>query len=105
MESFAENLIKRPLKLAGLCVVLYLASQSFLVGVFVAAVAIFFLKEKAVQWSKVVPAAPKVSMPEHASSPKAAAAQPAKETEPTERLYERTAVVPPIRRTGTHDRS
>lgn len=102
MESFANNLIKRPLKLLALAMVLYLASQSFIVGVFVTIVAFFFLKEKAIQWSKVVPAAPKVSMPDVPAKPQATAEQPA---QPPEKQYERSAVVTPIRRTGTHDRS
>ncbi|WP_439672820.1 Copper transporter (plasmid) [Cupriavidus necator] len=102
MESFANNLIKRPLKLFAFCMALYLASQSLIVGVFVAAIAFFYLKEKALQWSRAVPAAPKVSMPEHNSTPKPSHDQPA---EPSERKYERSAVVTPIRRTGTHDRS
>ncbi|TDF58127.1 hypothetical protein [Cupriavidus sp. L7L] len=102
MESFANNLIKRPLKLFAFCMALYLASQSFIVGVFIAVVAFFYSKEKTLQWSRAVPAAPKVSMPEHTSMPKPSHDQPA---EPSERKYERSAVVTPIRRTGTHDRS
>ncbi|ELA00350.1 hypothetical protein ACUXQ2_006392 [Cupriavidus metallidurans] len=102
MESFANNLIKRPLKLLALAMVLYLASQSFIVGLFVAVVGFFYLKEKAIQWSKVVPAAPKVSMPDASAKPQATAEQPVR---PPEKQYERSAVVTPIRRTGTHDRS
>nr|WP_315597956.1 hypothetical protein [uncultured Cupriavidus sp.] len=102
MESIANNLIKRPLKLFIWAMLLYVASQSFIVGLFVAVVGFFYLKEKAIQWSKVVPAAPKVSMPDAPAKSQATVEQPA---QPPEKQYERSAVVTPIRRTGTHDRS
>jgi len=102
MESFANNLIKRPLKLLAWAMALYVASQSFIVGAFVAAVVFFYLKEKAMRWSKVVPAAPKVSTPDASVKPQATADQHA---QPPEKQYARSAVVTPIRRTGTHDRS
>ncbi|MGN8554569.1 UNVERIFIED_CONTAM: hypothetical protein OHV15_18495 [Microbacterium sp. SLM126] len=51
MESFANNLIKRPLKLLAWSLALFAASQSFIVAMFVSAVLFFYLKEKAVQWS------------------------------------------------------
>ncbi|MBP0624748.1 hypothetical protein [Cupriavidus consociatus] len=102
MESFAKNMISRPLKLSAFCMALYLASQSFIVGVFFAAVGFFYLKEKVLQWGKAVPAAPKVSMPEHDSKRKPTNDQVA---ESPEQKYARSAVVTPIRRTGTHDRS
>ncbi|RWA55698.1 hypothetical protein AU476_06195 [Cupriavidus sp. UYMSc13B] len=102
MEFFVTNLIKRPFKLFMLCMVLYAASQSFIVGLFVAVVGVSFLYYRAVAWSKAVPAAPKVSMPGPSSNSK-------QESQPTverrEQPYERSAVVTPIRRTGTHDRS
>ena len=101
MESFANNLIKRPLKLLAWSLALFAASQSFIVAMFVSAVLFFYLKEKAVQWSKVVPAAPKVSTPDTPAERKATPVQPA---QPPETQYERSAVVTPIRRTGTHDR-
>ncbi|ODV40539.1 hypothetical protein AWV79_06855 [Cupriavidus sp. UYMMa02A] len=97
MESFVPNLIKRPFQLLMLCMVLYVASQSFIVGAFVAVVGISFLYHRAVAWNKAIPAAPKVSMPDDMSKSK-------QEAQP-ERLYERSAVVTPIRRTGTHDQS
>lgn len=102
MESFANNLIKRPLKLCAWAIALYAASQSFIVGMFVCAVLFFYLKEKAVQWSKVVPAAQKVSMPDRPAETQTQTAPPA---QPPEQQYERSAVVTPIRRTGTHGRS
>ncbi|MWL91427.1 hypothetical protein [Cupriavidus sp. SW-Y-13] len=102
MESFANNLIKRPLKLFAWAMALYAASQSFLVAMFLTAVLFFFLKEKAVQWSKVVPAAPKVATPEKAADKEPSVGE---STQPPEKQYERSAVVTPIRRTGTHDRS
>ncbi|SDD57646.1 hypothetical protein SAMN05216345_111109 [Cupriavidus sp. YR651] len=102
MESFANNLIKRPLKLFMLCMVLYLATQSFVVGLFVAVVGLSFLYQKAVAWSQVVPAAPKVSTPDYQSSSKPEVQQMFVQPE---LQYERSAVVTPIRRTGTHNRS
>ncbi len=100
VESLA-HLVKRPLQLLVLCMVLYLASQSFPVGVFVTVVGISFLYNKAVNSSRSIPAAPKVSMPDYPSKPKADAPQP---EEQPERKYERSAVVTPIRRTGTDNR-
>jgi hypothetical protein len=102
MESFATNLIKRPLKLLAWSLALFAASQSFIVAMFVSAVLFFYLKEKAVQWSKVVPAAPKVAMPEKSADAQTSVGQT---PQPPEKQYERSAVVTPIRRTGTHDRS
>lgn len=102
MESFANNLIKRPLKLLAWSLALFAASQSFIVAMFVSAVVFFYLKEKAVQWSKVVPAAPKVATPKKPVDSRESAADTA---QPPVKQYERSAVVTPIRRTGTHDRS
>ncbi|XQM39488.1 Copper transporter (plasmid) [Cupriavidus sp. H19C3] len=101
VESLAY-LVKRPLQLLALCMVLYLASQSFPVGVFVTIVGISYLYNKAVLTSRSVPAAPKVSMPDSPSRPKADA--PQAEEQPEQR-YERSAVVTPLRRTGTDNRS
>ncbi|WP_354676597.1 hypothetical protein [Cupriavidus plantarum] len=102
MESFANNLIKRPLKLLAWAVALYLASQSFIVGMFFCAVAFFFFKEKVTQWSKTVPAAPKVSTPDPAASRSSVTDDAVSRPEPQ---YARSAVVTPIRRTGTSNRS
>ncbi|WP_066733010.1 hypothetical protein [Cupriavidus sp. D384] len=102
MESFAKNLIKRPLQLLAWSLALFVASQSFIVAMFFSAVVFFYLKEKATQGKKVVPAAPKVATPENAADSKPAAVEP---TTPPEKQYARSAVVTPIRRTGTHDRS
>ncbi|RZT35397.1 hypothetical protein [Cupriavidus agavae] len=101
MESFANNLIKRPLKLCAWAMALYVASQSIIVAMFVMAVLFFYLKEKAVQWSKVVPAAPKVATSDKPES-KTSIVEP---TRPPETQYERSAVVTPIRRTGSDNRS
>lgn len=101
MEFFTD-LIKRPFKLLMLCMVLYLASQSFVVGLFVAIVAVSFMYQKVVAIGRTVPAAPKVSMPDYPSKSKPEAPQPEKQPE---QQYERSAVVTPIRKTGTHDRS
>lgn len=101
MESVVTNLIKRPFKFFMLCMVLYMASQSFIVGSFVTVVGLSFLYHRAMAWNKAIPAAPKVSMPDMQSKSKHETQQMA---EP-EKLYERSAVVTPIRRTGTYDRS
>lgn len=101
MESFVTNLIKRPFQLLMFCMVLYMASQSFIVGAFVTVVGLSFLYHRGVAWTKAIPAAPKVSMPDDVSKSKPDVELMA---EP-ERQYERSAVVTPIRRTGTHDRS
>ncbi|SPK77434.1 conserved protein of unknown function (plasmid) [Cupriavidus taiwanensis] len=101
MESFVTNLIKRPFQLFMFCMVLYVASQSFIVGAFVTVVGLSFLYHRGVAWSKAIPAAPKVSMPDNLSKSK----PEAEEMPEPECQYERSAVVTPIRRTGTHDRS
>ncbi|CAG9186008.1 hypothetical protein [Cupriavidus pampae] len=101
MESLA-NLFKRPLQLLVICMVVYLASKSFPVGVFVTVVGISYLYNKAVNSSRSIPAAPKVSMPDYPTKSKPEAPQP---EEQPERKYERSAVVTPIRRTGTDNRS
>ncbi|CAG9186913.1 hypothetical protein [Cupriavidus pampae] len=101
MESLAY-LVKRPLQLLVLCMVLYLASQSFPVGLFVTVVGVSYLYNKAISSSRSVPAAPKVSMPDYPSTLKSEAPQP---EEQPEQLYQRSAVVTPIRRTGTNNRS
>lgn len=101
MESLA-NLIKRPFQLVMLCMVFYLASKSFVVGVFVTIVGASFLYQKLVSFNRSVPAAPKVSMPDYPSKSKPMAPQP---EEQPEHHYERSAVVTPIRRTGTDNRS
>nr|WP_315591831.1 hypothetical protein [uncultured Cupriavidus sp.] len=100
--EFLTNLVKRPLQLLLLCMVLYLASKSFVVGLFVAIVGVSFLYSKAVSFNRSVPAAPKVSMPDYPSKSKPQTPQP---EEQPEQQYERSAVVTPIRRTGTHDHS
>ncbi|BDB30096.1 MULTISPECIES: hypothetical protein [Cupriavidus] len=102
MESFVTNLIKRPFKFFMLCMVLYMASQSFIVGAFVTVVGLSFLYHRAMVWNKAVPAAPKVSMPDTQSKSKHESHQVG---DPLEQPYERSAVVTPLRRAGTHDRS
>lgn len=101
MESFANNAIKRPFKLFMFCMVLYIASQSFIVGVFIGFVGLSYLYHRFIAIGNKTPAAPKVSMPESAERPKA----PTAPAEPPEQQYERSAVVTPIRRTGTDRRS
>ncbi|MGX6566059.1 hypothetical protein [Cupriavidus necator] len=101
MESFVANLIKRPFKFFMLCMVLYMASQSFIVGAFVTVVGLSFLYHRAMAWNKAVPAAPKVSMPDTSKSKH----EVQQVVDPLEQPYERSAVVTPIRRTGTHDHS
>lgn len=103
MESFVNNAFKRPFKLFMLCMVLYMASQSFVVGTFVSIVGISYLWHRFTGRSNVVPAAPKVSMPEQSVKSKPQAEH--QQAEPPEQSYERSAVVTPFRRTGTHDRS
>lgn len=102
MESFVTNLIKRPFKFFMLCMVLYMASQSFIVGALVTVVGLSFLYHRVIAWNKAIPAAPKVSMPDIQSKSKHEAQEMA---EPKQQPYERSAVVTPIRRTGTYDRS
>lgn len=100
--DFLSNLVKRPIQLLVLCMVLYLASMSFVVGVFVTIIGTSFLYQKLLSFNRTVPAAPKVAMPDSPSKPRPQMPQP---MEQPEQQYERSAVVTPIRRTGTHDRS
>ncbi|WP_020206972.1 hypothetical protein [Cupriavidus sp. WS] len=101
MESFVNNAIKRPFKLFMFCMVLYLASQSLIVGIFLTIVATSWLYHRFIALGSKTPAAPKVSMPESTERAKA----PEAVVEPPELQYERSAVVMPIRRTGTARRS
>ncbi|AQV99460.1 hypothetical protein BJN34_36925 (plasmid) [Cupriavidus necator] len=101
MESFVTNLIKRPFQFFMLCMVIYMASQSFIVGAFVTVVGLSYLYHRVMTWNKAVPAAPKVSMPDIQSKSEHDAQQMAEPEQP----YERSAVVTPLRRTGTYDRS
>lgn len=101
MSSFSD-LIKAPIRLLLFCMVLYLASKSFPVGVFVTIIGLSYLYQRLVSFNRTVPAAPKVSMPDYPSNAKPKA--PLVDV-PPEQEYERSAVVTPIRRTGTHHRS
>ncbi|MFC4524706.1 hypothetical protein [Cupriavidus pinatubonensis] len=101
MESVVTNLIKRPFKFFMFCMVLYMATQSFIVGAFVTVVGLSFLYHRAMAWDKAVPAAPTVSMPDSQSKSK----HQAHEMAEPEKRYERSAVVTPLHRTGTYDRS
>lgn len=100
--SSLSDLIKAPLRLLLFCMVVYLASKSFAVGVFVTIIGLSYLYQRLASFNRTVPAAPKVSMPDYPSSakPKAPLAE-----DPPEQEYERSAVVTPIRRTGTLHRS
>nr|WP_315595573.1 hypothetical protein [uncultured Cupriavidus sp.] len=100
--EFISDLIKRPIKLLLLCMVLYLASKSLVVGLFVAIVGASFLYQKVASFNRTVPAAPKVSTPDYTSKSKPHEPQP---EEHPEQQYERSAVVTPFRRSGTYDRS
>jgi len=102
--EYLPNLVKRPLQLLAICLVLDLATKSFVVGLLVAIVGASFLYNKIASFNRTVPAAPKVSMPDYPSKSKPQAAQP--EDQPEQQYeYERSVVVTPIRRTGTDDRS
>lgn len=101
VESFMSNLIKRPFKLFMLCMVLYVASQSIIVGVFVAVLGMHFLyrqvlgqKQEAINANQAAKSDPSVKSK---LEPKVEAG--------FDMAYERSAVVTPIRRTGTQNRS
>ncbi|MBY4898662.1 hypothetical protein [Cupriavidus sp. AU9028] len=97
MESFFSNLIRRPFKLFMLCSVLYVASQSFIVGFFVAVVALHHLYRLAFAPGKASVTGSQASVAA-ASTGATPAATARADAEPS---YERSAVVTPIRRAGT----
>ncbi|WP_244789465.1 hypothetical protein [Cupriavidus pauculus] len=99
--SSLSDLIKAPIRLLLFCMVIYLASKSFPVGVFVTIIGLSYLYQRLVAFNRSVPAAPKVSVPDYPSKTKPQTPQP--EDQPEQ--YERSAVVTPFRRTGTNDRS
>lgn len=101
MESVISNLIKRPFKLFMLCMVLYVASESIIVGVFVAVVGMHYLYRKVFGLTKGAVNATQAAKSDPSAKPKQ---EPNVEVE-FDVAYERSAVVTPIRRTGTHNRS
>lgn len=100
MSSLSE-LIKTPIRLLLFCMVIYLASKSLMVGVFVTIIGLSYAYQRLMSFNRTIPAAPKVSMPDYPSHGKSQEPNPADQSE---HEYERSAVVTPIHRTGTHNR-
>jgi hypothetical protein len=117
LEHFVKDVLKSPGKLVALCFVIYLASMSFFVGVFLAAAAVYWLREQLMIKAKALQAADaelerqradqardealrKATAANAAQTPATPAA--ASQSTPA-RQYARSAVVIPMKKTGTHD--
>ena len=103
-----KDVFKSPGKLVAVCFVLYLASMSFFVGLFLALAVggkfVQTLKRKARALEAAEAEAERVAAVEaqkQATAAAAAAAQP-EPAAPT-RQYAKSAVVIPMKRTGTHN--
>lgn len=117
LELFVKDVLKSPGKLLALCFVIYLASMSFFVGIFLAAAAFYWVRKQLMLKARALQAADaelerqradqvrdealrKATAANAAQTPLAsAAASPATPA----RQYARSAVVIPMKKTGTHD--
>lgn len=102
VESFVQRAITSPLRLVCYAMVLYMASQSFVVGGLLALIACSWLYHKIVGDSAKVPAAPDVIVKKPQASPMTETT--VQEPEVTQNRYAKSAVVMPFPRTGTHNR-
>lgn len=117
LELFVKDVLKSPGKLLALCFVIYLASMSFFVGVFLAIATIYWLRKQLMLKAKALQAEEaeadrvraeqaredalkKAASTNAAQAPSAPAAAP--EATPI-RQYARSAVVIPMKKTGTQD--
>jgi hypothetical protein len=114
LKLLLKDLLKSPGKLLALCLVLYLATISFFVGLFLVALVVHSLKKAIVTKAKALEAAEAEAARELAdkareqalaeaaqksAAPTAAAAQPVQSA--PQRQYAKSAVVIPLKRTGT----
>ncbi|MBB3262192.1 hypothetical protein [Paraburkholderia sp. WP4_3_2] len=117
LEHFVKAVLKSPGKLLALCFVVYLASTSFFVGVFLAVATVYWLRKQLMLKAKALQAADaeierqRVDQARDEALKKAAAANsaqepsapaPAPEATPI-RQYAKSAVVIPMKKTGTRD--
>jgi cytoskeletal protein RodZ len=117
LELFVKDVLKSPGKLVALCFVVYLAATSFFVGVFLAAAAVYWLRKQLMLKAKALQAAEaeierqRVDQAREEAVKKAAAANtaqapsaptPAPQATPI-RQYAKSAVVIPMKKTGTRD--
>lgn len=118
LELLFKHLFRSPGKLLALCLVVYLAAQSFFVGVFLAIVAARWVHKHLVLKAKALEAAEADAARELADKAReqaqaaaaqksAGAATPAAEVataaSPVQRQYAKSAVVIPMKKTGTRD--
>ncbi|MFP3708501.1 hypothetical protein SB783_31265 [Paraburkholderia sp. SIMBA_009] len=117
LKLFVEDVLKSPGKLLALCFVVYLATMSFFVGLFLFLVAVHWLRKQIMLKAKALEAAAAEAARERASEAreqalKAAVAKPAEQGSTVHasaaqvtpvRQYARSAVVIPMKKTGTHD--
>ncbi|WP_321817839.1 MULTISPECIES: hypothetical protein [unclassified Paraburkholderia] len=117
LELFVKDVLKSPGKLVALCFVIYLASMSFFVGVFLAAATVYWVRKQLMLKARAIQAADAELERQRADQVRdealrqAAAASafqtpavPAAANQATPaRQYARSAVVIPMKKTGTHD--
>ncbi|HKR42211.1 MAG TPA: hypothetical protein VJU59_21480 [Paraburkholderia sp.] len=114
-KLFVEDVLKSPGKLLALCFIVYLAATSFFVGIFLCFVAVRWFRKQLVLKAKALEAADAEAARERANEAReqalntatanaAAQASPTPVTQtPPARQYARSAVVIPMKKTGTHD--
>lgn len=121
LEHFVKAVLKSPWKLVALCFIVYLAATSFFVGIFLCLAAVYWLRKQLVLKAKALQAADaeierqradqardealkKAAAASTAQAPSApAAAAPAATPAAPIRQYAKSAVVIPMKKTGTHD--
>lgn len=114
-KQFVEDVLKSPGKLVALCCIVYLATMSFFVGFFLFCLAIRWVRKQVALKAKAIEAADAEAARSHADQEReralraAAAAQSTPPSPPTidqpvaPRQYARSAVVIPLKKTGTQD--
>ncbi|CAG9208285.1 hypothetical protein EHZ19_24935 [Paraburkholderia bannensis] len=116
LKLFVGDVMKSPGKLLALCLVVYLATMSFFVGLFLFLVAIHWVRKQIMLKAKAFEAAEAEAARERANEVREQAlkadAKPAEQVAPVSvavaqvtpvRQYARSAVVIPMKKTGTHD--
>lgn len=117
LELFVKDVLKSPGKLVALCFVVYLATTSFFVGVFLAVATVYWLRKQLMLKAKALQAAEaeierqradqareEALKKADAASVAQAPAASATATQATPiRQYARSAVVIPMKKTGTQD--
>ncbi|OBR54037.1 hypothetical protein [Paraburkholderia tropica] len=116
-KLFIEDVMKSPGKLLALCFIVYLASQSFFVGFFLFCLGVRWFRKQLVLKAKALETAEAEAARERANEAreqalKAGAVKPAQQQAPAPvatapvtplRQYVRSAVVVPMKKTGTED--